>query len=779
MTKSLIGAFTLLFLLLTLSAQTPVKITLINDQVDEVSRQSEIKVREELQVLLQARFVPEFETFEVTSSADFAEIINGVYQGDTDLIIGVGFEVGNYLANLENYPKPTIISFMLDNELQGLPAPVNGGSGVANLHYVQSPFNPQRDLQTLYEITPYQRLGIVTNSNVNQSTFDLRSYFEPLLAPLGVSFDLFTLETDAESLLAQMDERIDAVYMLPILDPQMREEVGNVLQRLAQRGLPTFCLLSNPAIDLGAYAAYQTDENFARIPRRVALQAMKILEGQNPEELDVAMDHYTENLIINMQAARTTRVYPGWDMMAEAVLVNVTLAETTGRELTLRSAIAEGLNSNLSIKVAEKDLGISAEDVRIARSNYLPQIDASATALALDDATVATSFGARGRYNLQAGATLTQLLVSEPAMANIAIQKLLLKSQEEVLRQSQLDIVQDITEAYLNILQTTSLVRLRNENVAVTRQNYDIAQAKEQVGFSGTSDVYRFQSELAFDNVDLNTAQAQWRQARFVLNNLLNRPIKETFQLADLTVSDSILLVTDPRLFNLITNPGDLDKFADFLVQEAFQNLPELRQLDYALAAQERSLLSQERAFYLPSIALSSEVAFPLDQYSYPESVMPIDPPTTWNAAVGVQMPIFQGNSRRYQQQQTKVGVLQLKDQLANLGNNLELQVRANMETAGASFSNLQLSQVAVEASRKNFEIAQNSYQQGLLNITSLIDAQNALLQAEINAINAEYTFINDFLAVERAIGYFHFLALPQDQDAFFQRFAQYILNEE
>ncbi|MEL6973015.1 MAG: TolC family protein, partial [Bacteroidota bacterium] len=134
---------------------------------------------------------------------------------------------------------------------------------------------------------------------------------------------------------------------------------------------------------------------------------------------------------------------------------------------------------------------------------------------------------------------------------------------------------------------------------------------------------------------------------------------------------------------------------------------------------------------------------------------------------------------RRYERQQLQVGALQLKDQIVNLRNGLELQVRSSLETAGASFSNLALSQLAVDASRKNFELAQNSYQQGVLNITSLIDAQNALLQAEINAINAEYTFIADFLAVERSIGYYHSLAVPQEQDAFLQRFVQFITNQE
>ncbi|MEO0874049.1 MAG: TolC family protein, partial [Bacteroidota bacterium] len=418
-------------------------------------------------------------------------------------------------------------------------------------------------------------------------------------------------------------------------------------------------------------------------------------------------------------------------------------------------------------------------DVSLARSNYLPQVEALGTVSYLDDNSVRQSFGTRAQYNISATGSLSQLILSEPAMANIAIQKFLLQSQEQSLRESELDVVLDVADAYLGILQATALVKLRNQNVAVTRKNLDIAQAKEKVGFSGTADVYRFESELAGNNVELNTAQAQLRQSRFFLNNLLNYPIKENFALADIEISDSILLATDPRLFGLINNPGDLEVFADFLVTEAFNNLPEIKQVQAALAAQERSVLSKNRSFYLPQVILSGEYNYPVDQFNYPADVMPIDPVTTYNAAVAVQYPIFQGNARRYERQQLQVGALQLKDQIVNLRNGLELQVRSSLETAGASFSNLALSQLAVDASRKNFELAQNSYQQGVLNITSLIDAQNALLQAEINAINAEYTFIADFLAVERSIGYFHNLAVPQEQDAFLQRFVQFITNQE
>ena len=773
-------SFVQLAVSIAILAQAPVHITIINENDDEVTTRTEEGVREELSALLDGRYTVTLDEIYINRLEDFEQSLAEIEQSDTDLIIVFGFEACNRFAKLESYQKPTILAFILDNELQGVPPPQEGASGVPNLSYVQSPFDIARDFEMLYEIKPYDQIAIFVSDLLEDSDFDFEAYLDRMLAFSGASYQVIPITISTEETLSQLDPETDVGFFFPELEPARLPTIGELLGEMAQRGLPTFSLLSTPNMELGAYAAFDTEENFARIPRRVAINALKILEGQAPESLPVLMESFTENLLINFKTVKITRHYPNWDIMAEAILLNVAESdEQGGRVMTFQSAIAEGLANNLGVKVAEKEVQISQRDVSLARSNYLPQVEALGTATYLDDNSIRQSFGTRAQYNISATASLSQLILSEPAMANIAIQKFLLTSSEQSLRESELDVVLDVADAYLGILQAIALVRLRNQNVAVTRKNLDIARAKEKVGFSGTADVYRFESELARNNVDLNTAQAQQRQARFFLNNLLNRPIKENFQLADVGLSDSILLGTDPRLFGLIDNPGDLEIFADFLVTEAFNNLPELKQIQASLAAQERSLLSQSRSFYIPQVILSGEYNYPIDQFNYPADVMPIDPVNTYNATVAVQYPIFQGNSRRFEQQQLQVGAMQIKDQMANLRNGLELTVRSNMETAGASFSNLDLSRQAVEASRKNFELAQNSYQQGLLNITSLIDAQNALLQAEINAINAEYTFIADFLEVERSIGYYHSLALPQEQEAFLQRFVQFITNQQ
>lgn len=773
----------LLFFLLSIFAipiifsQTPLEVTILSDGAGRGSGFMENQIRTEIEAVMSSRYQAHVTTRLVENLKEDGQIsIKQVYDDpQVQLIIGVGFDMCNQLALLGSYSKPTILTTILDNELQNIPLTATGTSGVYNLTYVQSPFNIKRDFESLYEILPFDKLAILGGYISGNNDFD--SYFKRQLAFSGAAYQLIPTANTAAEMLAAITEDMDAAYTFPMLDRMPPIEIQKLMKGLADKGIPAFSLLSSPMLDLGAYAAYETDDNLQRIGRRVALTVLKIVEGEPAEALPVRMSTFTENLIINLQTARQAEHYPSWDVMAKAILINIE-STNADRKINLESAIAEGLQNNLQIKIAEKDTRISKKDVSIAKSNLLPQIDASSTFLGVDENTIRNSFGTRGYLNWSANASLTQVILSEPAYANIAIQKFLLESNRMSLRQNELDIVLNVSQGYLNILRSFELIKLRNENVSVTRKNYDIAKAKEQVGYAGISDVFRWESELALDNIDLNNAQAQFRQARFNLNALLNRPIKEKFQLADVTLADSIVSIFDERLFPFIKNPGVIELFADFLVDEAFRNLPEIKQLEAAVAVQERSLKSQNRAFALPSIALSAQYDYPIGNYKYPEGINPIDNKPTYNAALGLQIPIFQGQSRVYQRQQTQIGLLQLQDQMKDLHNKLELQVRANLETTGASFSSMDLSRQSAEAAQKNFELIQSSYRQGLINVTALIDAQNAALSARINATNASYTFISDFLAVERALGYYHFLALEEDQNAFIRRFIQFIDNK-
>ena len=233
-------------------------------------------------------------------------------------------------------------------------------------------------------------------------------------------------------------------------------------------------------------------------------------------------------------------------------------------------------------------------------------------------------------------------------------------------------------------------------------------------------------------------------------------------------------MVANDRM-EFINDYGTLEKFSNFLVEYALDNLPELTQIDLGIKIEERLKLSRERALYLPNVGLNGSTNSILGRINIPEGLPEINTFTTWDIGLGVSYPIFQGNSRRKLIEQSKLSIAQFQDTRKDVTNQLEVLIRANIESVGASFSRMDLSQAAADASQKNFEIVKDAYSAGHSNITTLIDAQNNALATNLNSINAVYTFILDFLSLERSIGFYSFLSTSTVRDDFLQKASEYI----
>ena len=736
---------------------------------------------EEIQLLVRNRYTVEFRS--TNCNGDNNCIIRALEEAyannEIDIVLTSGIISGGLMSQVQTYSKPSIATTVINHELQQIPITPEGTSGIPNFAYIEAPFDIERDVQTLYRIFPFKKIAVLVDEG-RVSRF-INELYTNIVTKLNAEFEIINAIGTVQETVESLPEDVDAIYFTPLfdLDQAKTKELHAAINALK---LPSAGLFGESMVRNGALLGYATDDNLKRIPRRVAINISKILDGINASSLPVEMPSYNQNLLINMQTAKQTGVYPTFDVMSEALLINHDQT-TSERTLTLEGVIAEALRNNLDVKISEKSLAIAGKDIGLANAALLPQLDVSTSLSMIDELSSANSFGAQGRLNWVASGTFSQVVLSEPALANVAIQKYLQKSSDFELQQVQMDAVLDAASAYLTLLQAQSLVQIQSENLLVTQENYDISKAKEAVGYSGASDIARWESELAQSNINLNNATAQLRQARFQLNQLLNRPIDEEFQVDTIALSQSDLLVNDPRLLDAVNDYGVLEKFADFLVQEAILNLPELKQLEYSLAAQERLLLSRKRAFYLPSIAVSAEASSVLDRINVPElspelqsfGLGNVSNKPTWSIGLGIQYPILQGGERRLNRDKTQLELLQLQDQKANLQNQLELRIRSSLETAGATFSQVRLSEVAAAAAQKNFGIIQDSYQQGLINITALIDAQNAAIQTELNAINAKYQFILDFLSVERSTGFYYSLATQKEKDAFFRRLALFL----
>ena len=781
MRRHLILALSLCFLgISTTIAQETVTIKLISESVETEDASSNLLAtsKAEITSLLQNRYNLKFEDHYV--GFDIPSIVASIEEGfsneEVDLVIALGPISSAILANRNSFGKPGIASIILDHELQEILITGQGSSGIENFTYIETPFDIERDLKMLHEIVSYQTLGIIGGNEIFDNFPLVQQIFSQITNTLGASIEIIPLQKTVEETMATISNRIDAVYALPLFQNYSQEQVDQLFEQINQRKIPSAALIGDEFLARGAFMGYLSQYNLQRIPRRIALDVMKILEGVPASSLPVEMDAYTEELGINMATSRRIGVHPNWDILSESIQFNID-EFPDGSALTLKGAIAEALQRNLGLRVASADPTLAQKDIDLAIADLFPQVDISSSYQVIDDITALSRQGSQGQFNWLAGGSFSQVVLSEPTFANVAIQRLLKKSAEMGMLQTQLDLVIDVSTAYLNYLQAKSNLDIQLQNVEVTRENYHIAKAKEAVGYSGASDLYRWEAQLASANIDLNDAVATLDQTRFQINQLLNRPIEQSFQIEDVSLEEQMIMISDERL-DLIDNYGQLVKFANFLVDEAMQNLPELGQFDANIAAQERLALSQKRAFYLPSVALSGSANMVLSKSRVPEQFTPIDNVTTWDISVGLQFPILQGGARKHRLEQTKVGILQLKDQRGDLRNQLEQRIRSNIASVGASYSRVELSRKAADASLKNFAIVQDSYSAGQVNIVTLIDAQTNSLQTELSALNAVYSFVLDFLNLERSIGGFYFMSSEAEKNDFFTRMNAYVFGK-
>ncbi len=766
--KTTYGIIVFLFILGGIKAQPFFEVTIISDAASQENHFFEETIKSEINALLSSQYQLKFtEVYTEGNINNIKNEIAKVYaQNQADVLIGSGIISSKLLADQNTFPIPTIASIQLSNN-------TNTVSGISNFTYINSPFNIEEGFKVLKEICQCKKLVALTDSNL--SAIGMKG--EDLYSEKTLEIDWLNLDSDLDKTISSISSDMEAVYILSPLTQYTPDELQRFINQLNERKLPTFTLLDVPMLELGAYASFSSSDNLKKIPRRIAMNIERIAEGKNPKEFPVNIETFNNQLVINMETVNKIGKYPHWTLLDNALLTHINKPNTE-RVLNLKSAIAEGIQNNLGYQIETKQTQKTEKEIGLAKSKYLPNLSAETTGFVVDKNSKNGSLGSLGDFNWTAGASFSQLILSEPALANIAIQKLLYESQQAAQKQSELDVVLEVAQRYFNYMQVLSIVELQNDNIKAVNQNLTIAKNKEKVGYSGASDVYRWQIELDLAKTDLYGTKAQLKSVGFQLNETLNRPIGEVFTIEESENSNPLIEELDDFFVHIIKDQSDLNDLSNFMVNEALVNLPEIQQIELAIAAQERLLKSNQRAFYLPTIALGA--GYDMNLVTVNPSAPPpipgfeVNNKPSWNTGISASIPLISGGARKKEKEKNEVGLYQLQDQQKDVNNLLELQVRANVELVNASYNNIRLTKSAAAAAEKNIAIVQDLYLSGQVNVVTLVDAQNALLGAQINAANAIYQFMIDYFSLQRSTGNYTFLATETQRAQFLQKFLNF-----
>jgi outer membrane protein TolC len=681
------------------------------------------------------------------------------------VVITVGVLASAASLGRASYPKPTIAMGVLEPGLQSAPLTAAGTTGVKNFGYLLNPADVKRDLQLLADVRPYRSLAILAPMGFGILFPQAEGYLRSRLPDPAINLSIVGGVTPAT--IGDLPKSVDAVYVLP-LEHLSTDDRSAVYAALAARGLPSVALIGRPEVDLGAYASVAPATQLKKLARRAALDVSRCLDGQEPSTFPVDAGGRSEDLVFNIGTVRATGVYPPFALMGRATLVDVT-AMPKGAELTLQAAVAEGLRENFGLRSARLDQAIAAENVRSARASLLPSLTASTSLVAIDSKRVDQSFGTRRPLAWSGQLELSQVVYSDPAWANLAVQALLAEATKASIKGAEVDLVREVVTAYLGLLQAKNLVRLQNDNVSVSKRNHDLAVARNEDGGGSEADVRRWESQLALGKMDLLDAEARLVTTRQSLNRLLGRDVGAPIDAPPMPLATVLATMVDGRVRTHFKNAGAVAKLADFMVSDALETAPGLTRVERSLKAKRRLSLTRQRRLWAPTVALVGNATKPFE--SWGEGAMAQnEPASSWDVALVASLPLFDGMDNYAQLQRARVEVRQLERDQDTAEQGVEARIRASMALTGRRFAKIQLARQAATASREYLRIVQQAYALGSAGIARLIDAQTALLRAELLAANSIYDFLSSYIDTEQARGWFYFLATPTQRDAFIAR---------
>ncbi len=708
-----------------------------------------------------------------------------------DLVVAVGHGVGTLAAARTERPaRPLVAPWALDPALAGRDP--DAAAGAPDVHALTDPTLLSWPLDLLRELGPARSLAILAppviaelargspdrpDTAAGHPDTPATREDDPALQWVPLLAD------DPGAAVAGIASGTDAAIVLA--GHLTGEALDQLVGALRERGLPAYALDGRLAVERGVLAGLARQDEPRRLARRAALIIQALLTGAGASELLPAVAGRAHHLVNQATAGELGLALPR-SLRLEVELVAA--GPDPGAEtLDLAGAMREAARVRPDVLARRAAVAAGAQEVALARSSLWPQLDLDVRVRQIDRDRAEAALGSRPERAASVGGRLSQVIYSEDAHAAVGIQEQRQRARKAGLQGERLDAMAAVAAAYLDLLQARTAVRIRRDDLQLTRTQRELARMRRRVGVAGPAELPRWEGRLAQRRAELIRASARAEQAAVVVNALLDHPLETPLAPRDAVPATVLPYLDACWLRQVVDHPARFERLRDWLVQEARQRAPRLQALAAAREAGRRALTAADRAWWVPTVAvfgdLSHRVAeggagtrgFALDPTGIPRELRPFaaavddafpPPPgrTSWSAGVSFSLPLWEGGGRRAEQLRARRDLARADHDHAAAALRLERAVRAAAHAAGASLAVIEHAEAAADAAGRTLEAVTDAYARGATDVVDLLEAQNAALAAELEAATARHRFVADYLAAERVAGAFTLLLSPERQ---------------
>ena len=395
-------------------------------------------------------------------------------------------------------------------------------------------------------------------------------------------------------------------------------------------------------------------------------------------------------------------------------------AQTT-QKINLQQAIDLSIKNSNNLKIADSKVLVASADVQEAKDRKLPNASVSASYLRLSSANVDLK---SAQNNNRPSPKVNQAVYG---IANVAMPlyaggriKYGIESAEYLEKAAKLNVENDkeavvynTIQAYTNLYKSSKSVTVINENLNASVQRDSLFSRLEQNGILARNDLLK--AQLTTLNIELSLLDAQ--------NNFTIANINMTLLLG---LPENTLIEVDSSFVNVT------QQLKPFMEMEnmALQNRKDVQ----AIAFQKKAAavgVKVAKAEAYPTIALTG---------GYIAADIPklITVTNAINIGLGVQYNIASlwKNNTKLTQARAKEVQLNATESLLNDG--IKLQLNRDYQNYLFAQKKIDVYEKSIVQATENYRITKNKYDNNLVTITDLLEADVSLLQAKLNVTVAK-----------------------------------------
>lgn len=277
-------------------------------------------------------------------------------------------------------------------------------------------------------------------------------------------------------------------------------------------------------------------------------------------------------------------------------------------------------------------------------------------------------------------------------------------------------VILRVQQAYYQFVNAKALLTAEQQAVELAKTNVEAAQERHQAGVATIADELQAKTALAQAQLSVDDTTGTIQVLRGVLAVLIGVPASG----ADLDVVEAI-----PERPPLDT----MNVAIEALIKQAMQARPELQ------AARSDVLQAEARA--------DSKHAdrFPTLQAGGTAShVFYFDPSTSssnYGASVSIRFPLFDGFTSKYEEKKERELTEAAKSEVAQLQQTVGLEVWSNYYILKTAAERINTAEAFLDNAQQSYDVAEGRYREGVGSILDLLAAQNALLNAKAQNVQA------------------------------------------